>query len=163
MRWASALDLGVALDRQQVGLGVEEALDALAEGAPVVALDLEMAAEVEQGALADLVTDALGADEAEGEVLLAITGAGASATDEHTPREHGAGGKSSISVILWYYISNLEKPLTGNQRLTRPKGRNSVEIAPRPDKHRLDDYWSIPIRRSYAAPGVLCHSRFENL
>ncbi len=53
------------------------------------------------------------------------------------PREHGAGGKSSVSHILWHYISDSGKPLTENQRLMRPEGRNSVEIAPRPDKHRL--------------------------
>lgn len=92
------LDLEVALDQQQLGLGVEEALDALAEGAPVVPLEGEMAAEVEQGALADFVTDALGTDEAEGEVLLAVAGAGASATDEHTPK--GARGGREVKISL---------------------------------------------------------------
>ncbi len=71
------LDRGVALDRQQFCVGVENPLDAVAEGAPVVLLDGEMAAEVEERALADLVADALGADEAEGEVGTArLTGEG---------------------------------------------------------------------------------------
>ena len=95
-------DVGIALDRQQVGLGVEEALDALAEGAPVVPLDGELAAEIEQGALAHLVPDALGADEAEGEVILAVTGAGASAADEHTPT--GARGGQEVKPYPYFMV-----------------------------------------------------------
>ena len=84
------LDRGVALDRQQFCPGVENPLDAVAEGAPVVLLDGEMAAEVEERALADLVADALGADEAEGEVGHAVAGAGAA--HEHTLKGARGGG-----------------------------------------------------------------------
>ena len=90
------LDRGVALDRQQFCAGVENPLDAVAEGAPVVLLDGEMAAEVEERALADLVADALGADEAEGEVGLADAGAGASAAHEQTLK----GARSGREVKL---------------------------------------------------------------
>ena len=90
------LDRGVALDRQQFCAGVENPLDAVAEGAPVVLLDGEMAAEVEERALADLVADALGADEAESEVGLAIAGAGASAAHEHTLK--GARGGREVKL-----------------------------------------------------------------
>ena len=62
----------------------------------MVLLDGEMAAEVEERALADLVADALGADEAESEVGLAIAGAGASAAHEHTLK--GARGGREVKL-----------------------------------------------------------------
>ena len=73
-----------------------------AEGAPVVPLDGEMAAQTEEGALADFVTDALGADEAEGEVFLAVAGAGPSATDEHTPT--GARGGREVKPSIYFMV-----------------------------------------------------------
>ena len=110
------LDLGVALDRQQVGLGVEDLPDALAEDAPVVPRDGEMAAEVEEGALADLVRDALGADEAEGEVFLAVAGAGPGATDEHSPK--GARGGREVKPLYHFMVLHLRFGDTADREQT---------------------------------------------
>ena len=58
MRWASLSTAGgQRIERQ---LGVEQLLNTGADGAPVVARDGEMAAVVEQGALADLGAATLG-------------------------------------------------------------------------------------------------------
>ena len=92
------LDGGRASDRQQDVLGVEQLADTQTEAAPVCFGDGKLRAEIEQGALADLGALALGLDEAEGGIVLAIARAGASAADEHTPREHGGGRKVNPCV-----------------------------------------------------------------
>ena len=68
---------------EQLALAVEDLLDALAQQRPEVAFDVEVAAEVEQGSLADAAAVALGADEAVGVVDGAVGGAGPGASDEH--------------------------------------------------------------------------------
>ena len=55
---------------------VEDRLDALAQQRPELAVDVEVAAEVEQRALADAATVALGADQAVGVVDGAVGGTG---------------------------------------------------------------------------------------
>jgi hypothetical protein len=64
--------LGQGLDgggfREHAGLSGEQCVDPRAQPRPVVLRQVELAAEVEQGDLADLLAGALGGDEAEGEV-----------------------------------------------------------------------------------------------
>ena len=80
-----ALRLGLHGGRrvgEQLALAVEDLLDALAQQRPAVAFDVEVAAEVEQRALADAAAVAFGADEAVGVVDGAVGGAGPGASDE---------------------------------------------------------------------------------
>ncbi len=103
-----ALRLGLRGGRrvaEQVALAVEDLLDALAQQRPVVAVDGEVAAEVEQRALAHAAAVALGADQAVGVVDGAVGGAGPGASDEHGGDDSGGGGPTQgPSLILWHYI-----------------------------------------------------------
>ena len=73
--------------RYQRGLGVEQLLDPGAQGGLLLAPQGEVASEIEQGALADPVAAALGADQPVGEVGFAACGdAGSGAPDEHGHR-----------------------------------------------------------------------------
>ena len=88
--------LGLLLDGrgrvvEQRRLTVEDLVDALAQCGPLGLGNLEVAAEVEQGALADLGAGALAAHEAVGVVGLAVGMAGLGASDEHGGDGNGGG------------------------------------------------------------------------
>ena len=93
--------LGVPLDllrtgqRNQLGLAVEQLLDPAAQHRPVPPLDREVAPQVEQGALADLLAAALRAHKAMRIIdLAALAGSGPGAPDEHRA-QHRGGRKST--------------------------------------------------------------------
>ena len=73
--------------------GGEDFVDAPAKRPPIALRDIEVPSQVGQGALPDLVADALGAHEAEGEVL--AVGAGTGASDEHDPKVAGRGAQGT--------------------------------------------------------------------
>ena len=136
------LDLGRAGPRHEFLLGVEDLAHAQAQCAPVLLGDGELTAEVEQGALADLGAVALGAHEAEGEVVLAVAGAGASAADEH--RTKGARGGREVNPTLIFYgttfrlaswLANEIKDIRGG---SAPSRSNSVAIYPNLDEDGLE-------------------------
>src|ERR1700683_236988 len=90
---------------QHAGLAGEQRVDTGAQAGPVGLRQIEMAAEVEQGDLADLLGCALGGDETEGEVWFVggvIPGCGFS--NEHAvEREGGAVRRQGDLVLLWHY------------------------------------------------------------
>ena len=138
------LDRGRAGPRHELLLGVEDLAHAQAQCAPVLLGDGELTAEIEQGALADLGTVALGAHEAEGEVVLAVAGAGASAADEH--RTKGARGGREVNPTLIFYgttfrlaswLANEIKDIRGG---SAPSRSNSVAIYPNLDEDGLGRY-----------------------
>ena len=70
--------------REELDAAVEDLFDALARQRPEFAVDVEVAAEVEQRSLADAVAVAFGADQAVGVADgAAVGGAGSGASDEH--------------------------------------------------------------------------------
>ena len=87
-------------------LAAENLLDAPAQHRPVALGGIEMASQIEQGALTHFVAEAFGAHEAMGEIGLAGGGgAGLCAADEHGPE--GNGGRRVVQYhkyILWHYI-----------------------------------------------------------
>ena len=101
---------------EQVGLPRERRLDALAERGPAFAVDVEVAAEVEQGALADAATVAFGAHQAVGVVAGAVGLTGLGAADEHGGDV--SGGRRRVQdpkFILWHYICSGGHAPTKNQ------------------------------------------------
>ena len=103
MRCALALDVRRHVV-EQVGLPRERRLDALAERGPAFAVDVEVAAEVEQGALADAAAVAFGAHQAVGVVAGAVGLTGLGAADEHGGDV--SGGRRRVQdpkFILWHY------------------------------------------------------------
>ena len=95
-------------------LAAEDLLDALAQRRPVALGGIEMASQIEQGALTHFVAEAFGAHEAMGEIGLAGGGgAGLGAADEHGSK--GSGGGEG-SAIVWIYFMALHRPTdTKNQ------------------------------------------------
>ena len=109
LRWASSSTAGeqAPSSRDRWGGGGEDALDAGAQRRPVPARQGDVAAEVEQGALAHPGTAADGADEAVGEVGLLALGAGASGgpADEHAPMGAGSGtGVRGLQVAMALHL-----------------------------------------------------------
>ena len=101
--------LGVPLDllrtgqRHQLALAVEQLLDAGAQHRPVTAFDREVAPQVEQGALADLLAAAFRADKAMRIIDLAtVAGSGSGAPDEHRAQHRGGrkGMKPNTQNIM---------------------------------------------------------------
>ena len=119
-----ALRLGLHRGRrvaEQVALAVEDLLDALAQQRPAFAVDVEVAAEVEQRALADAGAVALGAHQAVGVVDGAVGGACPGASDEHGADDSGGGRPHQhLFFILWHYIRPPAMPIQWNQQLTPP-------------------------------------------
>ena len=80
-----AFDRGRAIGHQG-RLAGQDVFDAGAQQRPLCLGDVEVAPEIEQGALTDGASDALGVDEAMGEVGLSVLGPpGLGAPHEHTP------------------------------------------------------------------------------
>ena len=85
------LDAGRTID-EHWRLAVQDVLDARAQPRPFCVGDVEVAAEVEEGALADGFSDALGVNEPMGEVGLSGLGAASlGAPDEHGVTIRGRG------------------------------------------------------------------------
>ena len=84
--------------RWQWELTGEEFVDAPAQDGPIALGDLEVPSQIEQGALSHLRAEALGAHEAEGEVVLAAA-AGTGASDKH--------GRTIAGVAVWCNTMNI--------------------------------------------------------
>ena len=80
---------------------------------PLLAGDVEVAPEIEQRALPNGVSDALGVDEAMGEVRLSVFGSpGLGAPHEHTVHDSGWTRYSATPPIrLWHYIEFSQIPI----------------------------------------------------
>ena len=96
---------------KHAGLSGEQCVDPGAQPRPVALGQVELAAEVEQGDLADLLAGAFGGDQTEGAVgFVARFMPGCSFADEHTGQDgSGDGWRQDGSVILWHYIQSSEK------------------------------------------------------
>ena len=87
---------------QPAQLAAENFLDALAQHWPVVLADLEMASQIEQGALANFVAAAFGTHEAVGKVGGAGRGGtGLGASNEHIETIAEVGGGSQIFLYAY--------------------------------------------------------------
>ncbi len=134
---AQGAALGLVLDRGGAGPelegalgGGEDALDAGAQRRPAPARQGDVAAEVEQGALAH---PGAAADEALGEVgLLALgAGAGGGPADEQAPMGAGPGtGVKELQVAVALHLG-FRRLAIENQRLAVKNTPNSAKIAPR--------------------------------
>ena len=103
---AGGIALGQGFDGlwfcQHAGLPGEECIDPAAKARPIALGQVEVAAEIEQGDLADLLAGAFGGDETEGEIGFVgrfIPGCGF--TDEHARKVGVAAG--GVKGILYYY------------------------------------------------------------
>ena len=93
-----ALDLFRTAQRNQLGLAVEKLPHPAAQHRPVPPLDREVAAEVEQGALADLLAVALRAHQTMRIIdLAALAGAGSGAPDEQGAQQTSSMGEDHAS------------------------------------------------------------------
>ena len=92
--------------REELDAAVEYLFDALAQQGPEFAVDVEVAAEVEQRSLADAAAVAFGADQAVGVIDgTAVGGAGSGASDEHGGDDRaGRGPWQDMLDKLWHYI-----------------------------------------------------------
>ncbi len=104
-RQAGGVALGQGLDGfglgEQAGLGGQQSLDASTQTRPVGLRKVEMAAEVEQGHLADPLASSDGGDETVAEIRLAgrlVPGFGA--TDEHMPQAALGGAIPSMGHLI---------------------------------------------------------------
>ena len=98
-------------------LAGQDVVDAGAQQRPLCPGDVEVAPEIEQRALTDGVSDALGVDEAMGEVGLSVLGAaGLGAPNEHTPHDSGWTCSSETRPMrLWHCIVRDQTPNLWNQ------------------------------------------------
>jgi len=112
----------------QRGLATAQPLDRRGQRRPVLARHTEVAPEVEQRALAHALADALGGDQAVGEVVSAIAAAGACAANEHG-RECGAAARARQGKdhFLWHYIRQPASPTLTDQSVTRAKAPSSAQ------------------------------------
>ena len=102
--------------REHAGLPGEKGLDAGAQARPIALGEIELAAEVEQGDLADLFAGAFGDDETEREVGFAIgfiPGRGF-AYELVWVWGGAAGGVNRPLIILWHY-NRFPKIIGGNR------------------------------------------------
>ena len=111
------LDLLGAVQGHQVALAIEQLADTGAQERPVLAFDREVAAEVEQGALSDLVLVALALNETVGVIGFAVLScAGFGASDEHGEQDIRAPGAPQYPTnTLCHYISISGNSITPNQ------------------------------------------------
>jgi hypothetical protein len=103
------LDLLRAVRLHQISLATQQLLDAGAQQPPMLALDREVAAEVEQGALADLARVALALHESVGVIGLAVFGgAGSGASDEHGEQDSSGPGAPQVQITLYVTTFQLQ-------------------------------------------------------
>ena len=106
---AGGIALGQGFDglgfSQHAALSGEQGLDPDAQARPIALGQVKLAAEIEEGDLADLFAGTLGGDETKGEVGFAggfIPGRGFA--DEHGGKVGVAAGKlNGFTNILWHY------------------------------------------------------------
>ncbi len=103
---------GVRAIGHQGRLAGQDVVDASAQLRPLRVGDVEVAPEIEQGALPHGVSDALGVHQAMGEVGFAVLGPpGLGAPNEHDAHDSGrAVPESTHSVKLWHYIEHHQNP-----------------------------------------------------
>ena len=111
MRWASC-STACGQSATQGRLAGQDVVDASAQLRPLRVGDVEVAPEIEQGALPHGVSDALGVHQAMGEVGFAVLGPpGLGAPNEHDAHDSGrAAPESTHSVKLWHYIEYHQNP-----------------------------------------------------
>ena len=101
--------------REHAGLPGEKGLDAGAQARPIALGEIELAAEVEQGDLADLFAGAFGDDETEREVGFAIGFIpGRGFADEHGWELGGAAGAVNRPLIILWHYNRFPKIIGGN-------------------------------------------------
>ena len=100
---SGVLDLAGRSGERQSRLGTQELIETGTEQRPRGLGDREVAAEIEQGTLANASADTLGTDQAIGEVVFAVGGgAGLSAADEHgMSRRYGEQPRRVNSVRMF--------------------------------------------------------------
>ena len=113
---------GGRIVRDEGVLSGKQFLDPDAQPGPVRLRDVEVPSQVEPGALADLGADAFGADEAVGEVDLAVFGCGGFGCGERT-WEHDTGGRKRIQPQYNDYGTTFVTS-TRNQQLTGFSAQN---------------------------------------
>ena len=121
-------------------LAVEQVLDPGAQPKPGRGLDLEVAAEVQQRALPDLVAAAFAADQSAGAVAGAVRGAarlGAADKHGHDRRPPPPGACQYPNERLWHYIRLPRPAKTMNQELTHENPRKISEKLPVQASKRL--------------------------
>jgi hypothetical protein len=112
---AGGVALGQGFDGAEFGehaaLSGEQCVDPGAQPRPFVLGQVELATEVEQGDLADLLAGAFGGDQTEGEVgFVARFIPGYGFADEHAGQDGCRGGwRQDGFTILWHYIQGLKK------------------------------------------------------
>ncbi len=118
---------GGRIVRDEGVLSGKQFLDPDAQPGPVRLRDVEVPSQVEPGALADLGADAFGADEAVGEVDLAVFGAaGLGAANEHGNTIPGGASEFNPNITIMALHSS-PQPGINNLRGFRPK---MAKIAP---------------------------------
>ena len=113
---SGVLDLAGRSGERQSMLGTQELIETGTEQRPRGLGEREVAAEIEQGALANASADTLGTDQAIGEVVFAVGGgAGLSAADEHgMSRRYGEQPRRVNSVKNVYGTTLAD---SGNSRV----------------------------------------------
>ena len=131
--------LGVRFERRraigrQLQLAAEDLLDAPAQRRPVALGGIEMASQIEQGALTHFVADAFGAHEAVGEIGLAGGGGtGLGAPDEHGTQGSGRRGVAQyLQYILWHYIDSGDE-----ESISYMKNIASITLHPRESPRKM--------------------------
>ena len=114
---------------EQRRLAVEDLVDAPAQVRPLRLGEIEIAAEVQQGALAHLGAVAPAFHEAVGVVVLGAGTAGEGSAHKHGGDGSGAApGCQPINIVLWHYIGRSTATNTRNQRVTPTKSADHGKI-----------------------------------
>ena len=98
-------------------LAGQDVVDAGAQQRPLYPGDVKVSSEIEQRALTDGASDALGVDEAMGVVGLSVLGPpGLGAPNEHTGHDSGwTRYSATMPTRLWHYIERNQTPTLWNQ------------------------------------------------
>jgi hypothetical protein len=99
------LPLGVEIGTEEIALATEQLLEAQDQGWPLLLGDLEMPAEIEQGALAHTLPGADGFDQAMGEIGFTIRPRFDRGTPDNMATEGIAAGLGCQweNITLWHY------------------------------------------------------------
>ncbi len=119
-------------------LSGQQFLDPDAQPGPVRLRDVEVPSQVEQGALVDLAADAFGADEAVGEVDLAVFGAaGLGAANEYGNTIKGGASEFNPHITMMALHSSPQPGINNLRAVFGPKWGKSHPIKPQLGKHGL--------------------------
>ncbi len=129
---------GGRIVRDEGVLSGKQFLDPDAQPGPVRLRDVKVPSQVEQGALADLGADAFGADEAVGEVDLAVFGAaGLGAANEHGNTITGGASEFNPNITIMALHSSSQPGINNLRAGFGQIWRNSHPIKPQMGKHGL--------------------------